>query len=484
VKPQILSLLLVVFPCSGYGAVLPLSNPLNFGSGSEDSCVFDGTGFQCWGSNYYGQLNLAVLHSPRELSLGGDHACALDEDGVKCWGAKFDPERVQVPTLTKPRQISAGLTHTCALDATGVICWGDNRNGQMEVPLLRHPLLVSSGYFHTCALDDSGVICWGAKGEGDRDHGQTKPPTLQNVKSLGSGNFHSCALTDSEVVCWGDNRYGQTAVPKLQHPTQLTVGGLHSCAIDNAGVKCWGGVNKHGELNVPQIKNPRQVVAGAWHTCATDDLGIHCWGGNTEGQIDIPAHLVVVPDLKWNSIQEYLRYIEKAAPPAKGQYFADLRKFIDSHGPLIDDGSIYLLVAFLNGAVMDVDSAFYRERIVPGFQATLSYLNRTFEYSEISDGLHKIPATSERRLVALASMQSAIFTAQDFLGVSDKAKTLSLLRAIGQAQADPDSVEKLQAVLSLVSDASPALNKLSVNPKSAFLAQTVQLSADWLRGNQ
>jgi hypothetical protein len=114
--------------------------------------VDDGS-IQCWGTNEYGQLNVAALPA----------GTAYTQVSVSSFPATFQP------------------FHTCALRSDGMVaCWGDNQAGQLNVPTPPIGMAytnVSAGTFHSCAArTDGAVICWG-----NALNGRSTPPATLNL---------------------------------------------------------------------------------------------------------------------------------------------------------------------------------------------------------------------------------------------------------------------------------------------------------------
>ena len=266
-------------------------------AGSLHTCALDDSGLRCWGSNYYGQIDVPTnLINAVAVTTGEFHTCAIDDNGLHCWGRNEDGQ-TDVPTdLVNPVAVAAGIYHTCTVDEGGgvqepyIYCWGQNSSGQSNVPTnLINPVEVAVGTFHTCAIDGIGVLCWGSN-----FRGQTDVTTwLENPVAISTRSSHTCALDNNVVHCWGYNGNGQNNVPtNLVNPVAVTAGESHTCAIDDNGVHCWG-YNNYGQSDVPtDLVNPRAVSAGNRHTCAIDDNGLHCWGRNNYGQSDVPTDLV------------------------------------------------------------------------------------------------------------------------------------------------------------------------------------------------
>ncbi len=65
-----------------------------------------------------------VVGVVRQLSAGTHHACVLDDEGVKCWGSNYYGQ-IEVPAgLKGTHSISAGEGSTCAASKNETICWG------------------------------------------------------------------------------------------------------------------------------------------------------------------------------------------------------------------------------------------------------------------------------------------------------------------------------------------------------------------------
>jgi len=384
-------------------------------------CALDAEGVKCWGLNDEGQSDVPALKSPTQVSAAGGHTCAIDAEGVKCWGAKlFGYGRIDVPALKLPIQISAGGLHTCAIDAEGVKCWGYNEDGQTDVPALKSPIQVSSGETHTCALDVEGVKCWGV-----------------------GGSF-------------------STDIPALKSPIQVSAGGDHTCALDAEGVKCWG-KNSNGQTDVPTLKSPTQVSAGTSHTCALVADGVKCWGG-TEYYRFSPHDLV-------------MDIVLKAVPfltSARANYMKSIAKLRFE----VKSKTYYLKCLLASPAILSMDSSYFTKTFLPLFKKDVESRQKAFGYK---GDIREVPDAEEHRKLAIVSIQSALIVSLEFISSEQQTKVQDSLRATGTALAEPMNNQKILDLVKQVDALAAEKQKLKSSSKSAFLVDSLELAANYLR---
>ena len=142
----------------------------------------------CWGSNTvtveteagsgrYVHFEGGQIFPPpgnfTTVSADSYHTCAIRETGkIECWGWNFYGQ-IDAPDDAFTAVSAGGGGHTCGLRDTGEItCWGRNDYEQSDAPEGSFTA-VSAGAFHTCAIrtSDSEIACWGAD-----TYGQATPP--------------------------------------------------------------------------------------------------------------------------------------------------------------------------------------------------------------------------------------------------------------------------------------------------------------------
>jgi len=430
--------------------------PLMVSAGELHTCELNTKGVKCWGARRDRQCEVPVLNWPTQVSAGRAHTCALDAEGVKCWGSNALGE-TNVPKLKSPTQVNAGGSHTCALDAEGVKCWGSNPSGETDVPVLKFPTQVSVGGGHTCALDAEGVKCWGVNGKG-----QTDVPILNSPTQVTTGEVHTCALDAKGVKCWGDHWSGATNVPALKSPTQVSAGASHTCAIDAEGVKCWGR-NTFGETDVPVLNSPTQVSAGGSHTCALDAEGVKCWGANNRRQTN-------VPDLVFDIVDGAIPFVNST----RAEYLKPIVKL----GTDVNSKAYYLECLFAAPAILSMDSSFFVGKYIPRFKKTIKWLKESFGFP---GDIRKIPDTEIHRRFAVVSIQSALAAGLNFLNPESQSAFQDGIRTAGGALSDSMDNQKVLALIKQVDALSVEKQILKSSPRSAFLVDSLELAADWLR---
>jgi alpha-tubulin suppressor-like RCC1 family protein len=232
---------------------------------------------KCWG--YQGFSNIPFLTSPTTVRYpatgdstwshvghtdGGSNGCGLATGGVAaCWGQNFYGQ-LGVGSISTPRSnpiavslnaavksISSGSGFTCALTTLGeAYCWGLSVRGALAVggdaasspcsatapdACFPTPLKViggrkysqlAVGYEHVCGLDieTSEAYCWGSNtyfAIGSQALGPNpvapSPFAAGNgtkYTNLAAGRLFTCGLRqDKNISCWGHNLFGQLGRP-------------------------------------------------------------------------------------------------------------------------------------------------------------------------------------------------------------------------------------------------------------------------------
>jgi hypothetical protein len=435
------------------------SLPIMVSVGSYRACALDLEGVKCWGGTEESANRVPVLKSPIQVTAGVKHSCALDAEGVKCWGDN-SVGQTNVPALNSPTQISSGDNVTCALDSEGVKCWGINNYGQLDIPPLKSPRQVIAGNFFVCALDLDGVKCWGYRKYGDTD----AVPPLKSPVQVSIGGTYACVLDLEGVKCWGFDHYGLTYVPPLKSPTQVSAGWRHACALDAEGVKCWGN-NDSGQTDVPPLKSPIQVSAGDLDTCALDLEGVKCWGRKKS-----PYPSTFVPALSFDLMEKAIPFVTSAR--------AEYLKAIDNNSFKISAESYFLKYVLAAPAILGMDSSYITETYVPKFQEFLERYSLSFGPESY---IRIVPDVEVNRNLAIASIKSALSVSLSFIPFDRQRSLQESLRAAGVASAAPMDNQKISDLLKQVDALNSEKQKLKSSSKTSFLADTLELAANWLR---
>jgi hypothetical protein len=433
-------------------------------AGPENICAIDGEGLKCWGKKYT-LLDPPKLRLPTQVTQGNSHKCALDAEGVKCWGDNRSFQ-TEVPPLNKPVQVSAGSDFTCALDRDGVKCWG---GGVWRDPFwkigLKNPTQVSISERHVCILDAEGLKC--AEWNGKEFAQENDVPKLRNPVQVTTGRDHACALDADGVQCWGARVY-ERSLPGLKSPTQISSGQDHVCVLDAEGVKCWDWSFQAGVIDVPQLKSPIQVSAGGDHACALDLEGIKCWGGWDPQELKPPP---LILDLTSEAISilaspraEYLKAIFNVAHHSDlaipTQYFE------------------YLLVS---PAILGTDSRYVTEIFASQWKKTIDWHEKYLGYSDRKDGLMKTQDSEKHRMMAITSIRSSLTMSLNFLNLDSQVAVQDRIRAAGVALVEPMNNQKIKDLLMQIDSLNSEKQKLRSTQKSAFLVDSLELAATWLR---
>jgi len=430
--------------------------PFMVSTGLGAACAMDVDGVTCWGSWYYRaddptSSEILDLKSPTQISVGDGQICAVDSGKLICRGRRLVN---YIPKLNSPTQVSVGDNEICALDADGVKCWDDTYSLNF-VPDLKSPTQVNVGVYHVCAIDAEGVKCWG-----NNFKGQLDVPDLKSPIQVSAGQFHTCALDAEGVKCWGDNDMGQLNVPQLKSPIQISAGNDHTCALDAEGVKCWGD-NSKKQLNVPALISPIQVSAGGYYTCALDAEGVKCWGDRNEPE---------VPALNFDLIAEAISFVT----PVRAEYLQAIADIKRASKPEAE----YLRYSLISPAVFTVDSGYFLETIVPKFRLLMDSFKTRLNFS--SD-INEILDAEEPRKLALVSIKSVLSVGIKFLSSDQQLGVQDAFRATGAALSDPMNNQKIKDLLFKIDSLNAEKQKLKSSPKSAFLVDTLELAANWLR---
>jgi len=454
-------------------------------------CAIDMDGLKCWEANerlsfrkdYLDRMPL--LKNPQQVVMSLDQVCALDDEGVKCWGGEWE-----YPKFNHPTQITLTDNLLCSTAAEGVKCAGGNTQNQNFWETVKNPRQVVTGgsgitNVVVCILDSQEVHCW----KYDSDRQKLKPingPDLRNPRKISVG-WQICAIDDDGVKCWGipeeknlmslteQNIYitnplyvkpGIVAAD-LKNPLQVTSGDLN-CVLEATGVKCWN-TQSADLIPLPLLKNPFQVVSSRGsETCAYDDEGLKCWNvkGETVGKVP-PLNLISINILK------------KSAGPARAQYLTPMDVL-----SLRSDRSLqenFFLWALISPAILSSDSKYQLEKLIPAYQQRLNNIGAVLSYESKHAGLSKTPDTTIARTIALESIRSALSVANNFLSNDQQVSVQNALRACGNAAAEPMNNQDIQELVRQIDGLVTEKQLLSGSVRSAFLVDTIELAADWLR---
>jgi len=435
--------------------------PFMVSVGGSHACALDTAGVVCWGSNEYGQTNVPVLKSPTQVSAGVTHTCALDSEGVKCWG---DNEHGQskVPKLKSPFMVSAGPEYTCALDATGVKCWGATPFSKDFLPALKSPTQISTAVTRACAVSEyygvKQLKCWGSDLYSD-----SYVPNLESPTQVDAGSRLSCALNVWRVECWGDySSQVHANAPKLKSPIQVSTRGNRVCALDAEGVKCWADY-MHTLPAVPPLKNPTHISVGYAAFCAVDDDGVKCWGADDQKLTNVP-----------NVARDLVRLAATLVSFARAEYLKAFSVLAPDIAPKTD----YLRHLLVSPAILSVDSSFFTEHFVPDFKNKLKRFQNSLGYP--SD-IRKFPDAEAHRKLAIVSIRSALSVSLNFVSFDAQSSIQDAIRTAGAASADPMNKQKIRDLVKQVDGLKSEKRNLKSFPKSAFLVDTLELAANWLR---
>ncbi|RKR79624.1 RCC1 domain-containing protein [Marinobacter nauticus] len=248
----------------------------------------DGT-VACWGSNYWGQLDVpAGLTDVVAIACSFYNVYALKSDGtIVAWGYSGNNAKNVPPGLTGVIGVaSTGYGGIALIDDGTIVTWGSTSGSTSATDIAQ----TSGGYDHGLAVTSEGqVVTWGDTGNGKR----TVPAGLTEAVLVKAGAEHSLGLgSDGTVYAWGDNSQGQCNVPAgLGGVLDLGGGRFHSIAlIDTGEVVGWGG-GYYGESSPPAGLGDVVMIDGGYeHVGAVQSDGtIVLWGRSSDGRLDVPA---------------------------------------------------------------------------------------------------------------------------------------------------------------------------------------------------
>eukprot|EP00801_Mesodinium_rubrum_P004257 Mrub_04259.p1 GENE.Mrub_04259~~Mrub_04259.p1 ORF type:complete len:395 (+),score=73.12 Mrub_04259:2-1186(+) len=261
----------------------------------------------CWGSNYYGQLNIPIRYNNIELiSSGLFHTCMVKKQIVdyenyiyenydyylRKFINKLKSKQEFIDQIESNDHIASRYIdkidndYLISFDKTKIHCWGLNQHGQTDIPktINRFVYFLTAGNNFTCSGSIKSSQCWGLNNLIPK---QIKIPLLL----LKSGYETICLVPFNKysLFCYGDNKYGQIQVPSILKNTQIkpidvVMGYRHTCALKilslstydgkvtqlTQDILCWGS-NDHGQISIPvELRKGVQLVkTGHANTCVT-----------------------------------------------------------------------------------------------------------------------------------------------------------------------------------------------------------------------
>lgn len=332
----------------------------------------------CWGSALDGKLGpngtestplpvrMPGLSGVRDLAAGGAHTCAAVGSSIRCWGSnawgqlqvagdsQASPSSIpnlSTPSMAGSRLVVSGERHSCAQHSTvadgyQIHCWGDAAGGKLGVrqigtttgykaviPESASLALLGAGTDSTCASDvnatgDAEMLCWGRNDaqmltgalSAHLESPQVVPDSA--FRTGVPGHSHLCRTSTGNVRCRGNNAAGQTNPASMDATSSdfevasvaasWVMGGVsHTCAVFDRVVHCWG-TNTHGQLGrtgvavgpgnrggPTPIEGPtdvEQLSTKVNHACVVDGENVvWCWGANDEYQAGGTGTYVVAP---------------------------------------------------------------------------------------------------------------------------------------------------------------------------------------------
>jgi alpha-tubulin suppressor-like RCC1 family protein len=261
-----------------------LTNVLSITAGQSHTCALRADGLvSCWGQGTAGQLGNnaftnsgvpvqaqvsggAPLGNVTQVTAGYSHSCAVVGNGqIWCWGSNFRGQLGIAVTIAgrnfavtsadgnnnNMTAVSGGLNHTCAIRANGTVwCWGHNSALQ---------------------LGPSGPI--GAVNSTSAFQFVTFPSGAALPASVRAGGNRSCALLrDGSAMCWGDNT--ANALGNINQNSMVGPSSLNPIAVE---------ITTTGN---PRLNQLSSVATDCEFGCALRaDGSVFCWGANAFGQL-------------------------------------------------------------------------------------------------------------------------------------------------------------------------------------------------------
>jgi hypothetical protein len=154
-----------------------------------------------WGSNLFGQCNVAAGNDFVAIEAGAEFGLALRTDGsLAAWGHKSQGQ-CNVPSGNDFVKIAAGGWHGLAIRSDGsLVAWGRNDDGECDVPAGNDFVDVRAGDWHSAALKSDGVVlAWG-----DNSRGQCEVPVGYGFTTIECGSHHNLGLITCTVYVDAD----------------------------------------------------------------------------------------------------------------------------------------------------------------------------------------------------------------------------------------------------------------------------------------
>lgn len=502
------------------------------GSSDVRICTVSIDGIHCWlepreenDPNYeFSEVwyEFPQLPNPSGITVnyGYDRAaCAMEDDTIGCWGDNGTQKKSQLDFLWEmpgPTQFASAAYYPfrnefdstvdfiCALHDRKVECLTVRVHGRDFLPVsnLLNPIMIAGHNRLMCALQEETVGCWGALGwyddlpksiEANPTGLHLSNPTQIAVGSIGNDPFEPhpdhffCTLDDSGVNCWDfeDENNGYKVrplkTPKLSHPTQIFAGYYREvCAIDGDDVICWkADSDSRIESFTTRLSHPTQIALTRGRICAVDDNGLSCW--STYGTSLGKSRSIHLANPR---LIDQLKAILDQLTPARAKYLSPFyeRQFEPSSSdPTEREFSRYFFHGLISNVILSMDSKQFQDKVIPKWNRQFSRWQASLGYSDMKDGLAKTPDTEFTRTLALTSIRSALDVALEFLSGAEQVAIQEALRATGLAMSDVNNNAGISAALEKLDSLAEQKSKLKSSTKSAFLVDSIELAANWLK---
>lgn len=507
---SVLVLFPLLLPIFAFGRVYA---PAKFqvSTGNYFSCVLDDNGVHCWDNDQPNRVHKLNYEYPRAVALDDDLICAITDKGIECEFCRdlgYCTGRDSVVThffdVDESRDISAisvSKQRVCAIIKDRVQCVILDRSqpgvySPRPPIVLKSPQELSASSRRICALDSEGVHCWETIDYSDGPNIK-HISDLKNPRMVKAGDVVSCALDDEDIKCWDrDGRIKSLSSDKIKNlkdfvPSAISIDNSWVGVLDDEGVK-WISLiyGNSSEILVDSQRGDPQMLSfhKDGNVCALYGAEVRCWDGKSEKptfsdssnfKLFLPGRF---PFFHLDQITDYFSRISTTSNASRAKFIGAILSSVSQELSFEDRSleltySRYFTVKLAAPVILSNDSEFYQMTAVPEFHKSVLEFEAEMNVKNISE----VPDSERNRRLALKVMYASLSGMVDFLSPQEGQKVQAVIVSVGRVLQSPMDNVIAKDLLKQSDTLMKQKNALRSSPKSAFLVDTLELAANWLR---